>query len=146
MVMLSQGDAATMMPMRNLHVIPLVERPRRQATVPPLTPRYVPRRRDEAGNLKGARSLYKRGRNSYIVSMKTTVSEKGQITIPKLLRDRLGIRPGQVLEMREENGRLVATKATQVDPVESVYGILQLDRPTDQLVALLRGESDDDIA
>jgi AbrB family looped-hinge helix DNA binding protein len=32
-------------------------------------------------------------------SMKTTVSEKGQVTIPKRLRDRLGIRPGEVLEL-----------------------------------------------
>jgi len=76
--------------------------------------------------------------------MKTTVSEKGQITIPKELRDRLGIRPGQVLEMREENGRLIATKATPMDPVESVFGILQLGRPTDELVAHLRGEGDHD--
>jgi AbrB family looped-hinge helix DNA binding protein len=76
--------------------------------------------------------------------MKTTVSEKGQITIPKELRDKLGIRPGQVLEMRAENGRLIATKATRVDPVESVYGIIQLGCTTDQLVAALRGDSDSD--
>ena len=33
--------------------------------------------------------------------MKAVVSEKGQVTIPKTLRDRLGIRPGQVLDFAE---------------------------------------------
>ena len=47
--------------------------------------------------------------------MKVVVSEKGQFTIPKKLRDRLGIRPGQVLEVDEERGRLVAAKACSAD-------------------------------
>ncbi|MBI4241213.1 MAG: AbrB/MazE/SpoVT family DNA-binding domain-containing protein [Candidatus Rokubacteria bacterium] len=74
--------------------------------------------------------------------MKTTVSEKGQVTIPKPLRDRLGIRPGHVLDFREERGCLVATKATPEDPVESVYGILKLGRPTNRLITSLRGAAD----
>jgi AbrB family looped-hinge helix DNA binding protein len=74
--------------------------------------------------------------------MKSVVSEKGQVTIPKPLRDRLGIRPGVVLDFREEEGRLVATKATPRDPVDAVYGILELGRPTDELLAELRGEPD----
>lgn len=39
----------------------------------------------------------------------TIVSEKGQITIPKRLRDRMGLRKGQVLEIREQHGRLILT-------------------------------------
>jgi AbrB family looped-hinge helix DNA binding protein len=74
--------------------------------------------------------------------MKATVSEKGQVTIPKALRERLGIRTGQVLDFREDRGRLVATKITPEDPVESVYGILDLGRPTDEVVAGLRGDVD----
>ena len=74
--------------------------------------------------------------------MRSVVSEKGQVTIPKRLRDRLGIRPGQVLDFSDERGKLVATKATAVDPVASVFGILELDRSTDELVADLRGEPD----
>ncbi|MBV9729812.1 MAG: AbrB/MazE/SpoVT family DNA-binding domain-containing protein [Pseudonocardiales bacterium] len=38
------------------------------------------------------------------------VSEKGQVTIPKQLRDRLGIQPGEVLEFEEDGGRLIAVK------------------------------------
>lgn len=74
--------------------------------------------------------------------MKATISEKGQVTIPKRLRDRLGLRPGTQLDFSEEKGRLVATKAALDDPIEGVYGILDLGRPTDELIATLRGEPD----
>jgi AbrB family looped-hinge helix DNA binding protein len=47
--------------------------------------------------------------------MKTVVSEKGQVTIPKAVRDRLGLRPGTVLEFRAEAGRLIATKTVAPD-------------------------------
>ena len=70
---------------------------------------------------------------------RAVVSEKGQVTIPKRLRDRLGIRPGQVLDFHDERGRLVATKAGMQDPVASVYGILRVGRPTDELIEELRG-------
>jgi AbrB family looped-hinge helix DNA binding protein len=76
------------------------------------------------------------------MTKRSVVSEKGQVTIPKQLRDRLGIRPGQALEFTEERGRLVATKAQAEDPVTSVYGILRVDRSTDEIVADLRGDPD----
>ena len=72
--------------------------------------------------------------------MKTIVSEKGQITIPKTLRVRLGIRARQVLEVKEDAGRLIFTKAELADPVESVFGILDLGRSTDQVMTSLRGK------
>jgi antitoxin PrlF len=74
--------------------------------------------------------------------MKAVVSEKGQVTIPKRLRDRLGIRAGTVLEFREERAELVATKALAEDPIEAVYGVLEPVAPTDALVADMRGEPD----
>ncbi len=70
--------------------------------------------------------------------MKTTVSEKGQITIPKPLRVRLGIRPRQILEIGEEGGRLVLVKAGGRDSVDQVFGILKLRHSTDELMAELR--------
>lgn len=71
--------------------------------------------------------------------MKATVSEKGQVTIPKRLRERLGIRPGETLVFADDDGRLVATKASDRDPVDEAYGILNLDGGTDALVNELRG-------
>jgi len=72
--------------------------------------------------------------------MKTTVSEKGQVTIPKTLRVRLGIKPGQVLDVEEERGRLVVTKSIAGDSVADVYGIVKLGGSTDQLLRKLRGD------
>jgi antitoxin PrlF len=76
--------------------------------------------------------------------MFSTVSEKGQITVPKRLRERLGIRPGDQLELVEDAGRLVATKAAlgRDDPVDAVYGILSLDVSTDEAIRALRGRPD----
>ena len=71
--------------------------------------------------------------------MKSRVSEKGQVTIPKQLRDRLGIRPGEELEFTAEDGRLIATKHAGRDPVDAAYGTLPLDGSTDELIDELRG-------
>ena len=70
--------------------------------------------------------------------MKAVVSEKGQVTIPKRLRERLGIRPGETLE--EDEGRLVARKASDRDPVDELYGVLKLEEGTDAFVARARGD------
>ncbi len=74
--------------------------------------------------------------------MLSTVSEKGQITVPKQLRERLGIRAGDRLELTEEEGRLVARKAVASDPVAAVYGILDSTQSTDETIRALRGAPD----
>lgn len=72
--------------------------------------------------------------------MKTTVSNKGQITIPKEFRDRLDIRAGTVLDFVEENGRLVVTKIQAEDFVAAVSGLLEGPTvETDQFIEQLRG-------
>jgi hypothetical protein len=55
---------------------------------------------------------------------------------------RLGIKPRQVLNVREDRGRLVLAKSDSRDSVDAVFGILDLRRPTDQLIAALRGAKD----
>lgn len=74
--------------------------------------------------------------------MRTTVSEKGQITVPKRLRERLDIRAGDQLELTEEGGQLVARKAVPNDPVAGVYGILSAPASTDETIRALRGAPD----
>jgi antitoxin PrlF len=71
--------------------------------------------------------------------MNARVSEKGQVTIPKPLRDRLGIRPGEVLDFEEEGGQLIARKSVSQDPVDALYGMLALPARPDALLDELRG-------
>lgn len=55
--------------------------------------------------------------------MKTTVSIKGQITVPLRLRKKLGLEPGQVLLFDETTPYLKATKLVDVAAMRSVIGI-----------------------
>jgi len=72
---------------------------------------------------------------------KSRVSEKGQVTIPKRMRERLGIRAGESVEFREERGRLVIEKALSCDAIDELYGVLDLGRRTDEFVRDLRGDA-----
>ncbi len=72
--------------------------------------------------------------------MKAVVAERGQVTIPKPLRDKLGIRPGTELEFIAKDGTLVARKA-QTDPVSQVFGCLGGRIDTDKFIRALRGDS-----
>lgn len=73
--------------------------------------------------------------------MKASVGERGQITIPKAIRDRLGLAAGMVLEVREEHGVIVAEKVSPEDPVAKVRGCLKLGKSTDQVLSEMRGEA-----
>jgi AbrB family looped-hinge helix DNA binding protein len=57
--------------------------------------------------------------------MKSIVSERGQVTIPKRIRDRLGLYPGQEIEFEASNGLLIGKKKTETDVVISVTGIIK---------------------
>ena len=72
--------------------------------------------------------------------MKATIAERGQVTIHKALRKKLGMQPGMVLDFHDENGRLVAVKAVAADPIAQVYGMLKLGKRTGALMRELRGE------
>jgi AbrB family looped-hinge helix DNA binding protein len=47
--------------------------------------------------------------------MNAIVSEKGQVTIPKAVRDKLGITTGTVLDFQAVNGKVVAAKVMPDD-------------------------------
>ena len=74
--------------------------------------------------------------------MKTKISERGQITIPKAVRERLGIRPGQVLEVREQDGVVGVCKAGVADSLEAVTGVIETDSGAADLIESIRGEGD----
>ena len=54
--------------------------------------------------------------------MHSIVSEKGQVTIPKKLRKRLGLTAGVVLEFREQNGKLIGQKKIESSPFDDWVG------------------------
>lgn len=75
--------------------------------------------------------------------MQATVGERGQVTIPKELRDRMGIRPGQRLEFAEEGGRIVMRKHAADDAVARVFGTLPVQGwETDRMMEAMRGPAD----
>jgi bifunctional DNA-binding transcriptional regulator/antitoxin component of YhaV-PrlF toxin-antitoxin module len=58
-------------------------------------------------------------------SLGTSVGERGQITIEKEIRDKLGVRPKDIAIQHVEEGRLVVTFVKQYEPhMRSVAGIL----------------------
>lgn len=71
--------------------------------------------------------------------MNAVVAERGQVTIPKRLRDRLGIGPHTVVDFEEEEGRLVLTKVVNADAVSRVLGCVRPGRSTDAILRELRG-------
>ena len=71
--------------------------------------------------------------------MKSVVSEKGQVTIPKAVRSKLGLRPGTVLEFEAQRGRLIGRKAGGRDVIDELYGSLKMDEPVDEYVERVRG-------
>jgi AbrB family looped-hinge helix DNA binding protein len=73
--------------------------------------------------------------------MNAVVAERGQVTIPKRLRERLGITPRTVVDFEEDGGRLIVTKVVGTDPVSRVLGCVCLDRGTDAVLRDLRGEA-----
>jgi len=68
------------------------------------------------------------------------VGERGQITIPKELRERFGIRPSSEVEVVERGGRLVILKKNQKpSPLLKYRGILKhLGKKSDEIMEELR--------
>ncbi|TBZ26324.1 AbrB/MazE/SpoVT family DNA-binding domain-containing protein [Rhizobium leguminosarum] len=77
--------------------------------------------------------------------MATTVTAKGQVTIPKRVRDLLGIVPGSQVDFRRTaDGSVVLTRADQERPAsrfEKLRGHAGKGLDTDAIMALTRGET-----
>lgn len=78
--------------------------------------------------------------------MTTTLTSKGQVTIPKKVRDALQLAPGNRVEFDvNADGQVVLHKAgvqrnAKADRFERARGRAQVKWRTDQLMALLRGD------
>lgn len=60
--------------------------------------------------------------------MEATVAERGQITLPKAVRDALGLTKGTVLKVELEDGRIILRKNVD-DAVSRARGRFALDAP-----------------
>ena len=68
------------------------------------------------------------------------ISERGQITIPKKLRDRFGMNPDVEVEITPtEHGLLIQKRTASRHPVERVYAILNRGGSTDDYIEKIRG-------
>jgi len=78
--------------------------------------------------------------------MSTTVTSKGQVTIPKAVRDRLNIKPGNAVDFElAEDGRVVLVKAGRKTAApksrfDRILGTATVDMTTDEIMALMRGD------
>lgn len=73
--------------------------------------------------------------------MKALMTEDGKLTIPQELRDRMGLSSQTVLNLYEENGRLVLEKVVDADALSRVIGCLKSDLSTDEIMAYIRGRT-----
>ena len=68
------------------------------------------------------------------------VGERGQVTIPKVLRDRYGLKKGTEVEFVDEGGRLAVRRGNSVrEAVARLRGTVKLDVPVDEFIEELRG-------
>lgn len=74
--------------------------------------------------------------------MTSTISSKGQITLPATLRKRLGWKPGTKLEFNEHDEGIVARPAFDANEMKSVLGCAAKYEPaqsSQQILARMRG-------
>ena len=76
------------------------------------------------------------------------VTSKGQVTIPKEIRDKLGIKKDVVVEFLEENGRVYLQVEKPIKNEEEKFlkfkGRIKSTIASDQLVTELRGDINTD--
>ena len=78
--------------------------------------------------------------------MEVSVAERGQITLPKAVRDALGLSKGSVLKVELDNGRIVLRKSVD-DAISRARGRFKLDQGfanTDDAMRAIRGRAPGD--
>lgn len=74
--------------------------------------------------------------------MEATVAERGQITLPKAVRDALGLTKGSVLKVELEGSRIILRKSVD-DAISRARGRFRLDGfvSTDAAMQAVRGRA-----
>jgi len=80
------------------------------------------------------------GKACYPLPMKSTMSSKGQLTVPVELREKLGLTTGTVVQFELRNGAVLLRKGTDKGhPVDQIFGRLNLGKPVDEILDEMRG-------
>ncbi|MGA1343397.1 MAG: AbrB/MazE/SpoVT family DNA-binding domain-containing protein [Hyphomonas sp.] len=79
--------------------------------------------------------------------MPTRLTQKGQVTIPKHVRDHLGLRPGSQIRFRmDQDGRAFLEPEPAAPPRSSRFAVLRgtanAGLSTEEILALTRGEGE----
>ncbi len=72
----------------------------------------------------------------------TKVTRKGQVTIPRKIRELLDIRPGTSVIFKVVEGKCVIEKEISLNNINKWIGYLGTKRKTDNLIKEIRGEID----
>jgi len=75
--------------------------------------------------------------------MEVTVAERGQITLPKQVRDALGLSKGSTLKVELEEGRIILRKdvGEALRKVRGRFKLIEGLTNTDQAMQLVRGRA-----
>lgn len=72
------------------------------------------------------------------------VTSKGQVTIPRQIRNRLGVLPNSEVDFVEEKGRVYLRKSQKSAPgpsgLRKLRGVATVRMTTEQILALTRGD------
>jgi AbrB family looped-hinge helix DNA binding protein len=72
--------------------------------------------------------------------MRSSLSSKGQITVPIEVREKLGLHPGTVVHFEVvEGGALLKKGERDRSPADRVYGILRTNQTVDSVIDEMRG-------
>jgi AbrB family looped-hinge helix DNA binding protein len=70
------------------------------------------------------------------------ITSKGQVTIPRAVREDLGLHAGDELDFVKENGGYRVRRRTDPGVFDRYRGILKLGKTTDEIIEEMRGPAD----
>ncbi len=72
--------------------------------------------------------------------MKSTISSKGQVTVPAQLREKLGLKAGTPVRFELRQGAIILRRGKPaIHPVDALFGKLDLGKPVDEILDDMRG-------
>ncbi len=72
--------------------------------------------------------------------IRAKVTAKGQLTVPKALRDKLGLKPGDYVQINETSAGYILEKELDEQRFHKYVGFLNQEGDSDQVIKELRGE------